>query len=127
MEWMLHVDGMDVVQILVRPEGIHIRVDAAAGLYPQFSQLQALPLGQGVHHLGGSLVHPLHGELHRTLHTIEVVIEALPGEHHHGCRHTQQSQLGAQVQLKHIFHGLDGLFRLLDATKQVAVIFGDIH
>ncbi len=124
---LVHIDGMDVVQVFVGPKGVHIRIDAAAGNDSQLGQLETLPLGQGVHHLGGSLVHALDREPHRALHSVEVVVKALPGEHHHGRRHAQQGQLGAQVFLEHVFNGFDGLLRLLNATEQIAVIGRNIH
>ena len=43
---LVHVDGMYVVQVFIRPEGVHIRVDAAAGGGAQFGQFEPLPLGQ---------------------------------------------------------------------------------
>ena len=116
---------MDVVQVLVRTQGIHVCVNAAAGRHAQFRELQALPLGQGMHYFRRGVREGFHRELHGAFHAVQIVIEALPGEHHHGRRDAQQYQLGAQVGLEHIFDGLDGLFRLLGTAQQVAVILGN--
>ena len=70
-------------------------------------------------------IQALHRETYRALHAVEVVVEALAGEDHHGRRHAQQCKLGAQVVLKHVLDGLDGLFRLFYAAQKVAVIAGN--
>ena len=79
-----------------------------------------------MHHFCRGVSQRFHGELYRTLHAVKVVVQALPGKHHHGRRHTQQGQLGAQILLKHIFHGLDGLFGLLGTAQQIPVILWNV-
>ena len=94
---------------------------AAAGGDAQLSELQPLPLREGVHDLGLLLVQAADREADRALDAVQVVVDACPGENRHRRRHAQERELGGEVVLEHVFHGLDGLFRLLDAAEQVAV------
>ena len=90
---LVHVDGVDVVQLLVGTQGVHVGVDAAPGGDAQLRELGALPLGEGVHDLGLPLVHVLDREAHGALDAVELVVEAGPGEHDHRSGHAQQGQL----------------------------------
>ncbi len=124
---LVHIDGVDVVQILIGPEGIHVRVDAPAGSNAQFIQFQAFPFCQGVHDFGACLVHPLDGEGDRPLDAVQIVIDTGAAENDHGGRDAQQRQLGGQVHLEHVFDGFDGFFGILGRSKQVAVTAGQIE
>ena len=63
----------------------------------------------------------------RALDAVQVVVDARPGQDRHRRRHAQERELGGEVVLEHVFHGLDGLFGLFDAAEQVAVLRGKIE
>ena len=90
---LVHVDGVDVVQLLVGTQGVHVGVDAAPGGDAQLRELGALPFGEGVYDLGLPLVHVLDREAHGALDAVQLVVEAGPGEHDHRSGHAQQGQL----------------------------------
>ncbi len=70
---LVHVDGVDVVQLLVPADGVHVGVQPGTLLELIPFQGQALPLGQGVDYLAlGSNIWNVEG--HGTLHAVEVVI-----------------------------------------------------
>ena len=91
---LIHVDGVEVVQFFVGPQGVHVGVDAAPGTDAHLRQLDALPFGQGVHDFRLALVHVADGEADGPLHAVQLVVEAGPGEHDHRGGHAQQGQLG---------------------------------
>ena len=124
---LVDIDGMDVVEVLVGPQGVHVGVDAATGPDAELGQLDAFPFGQGVNDFGFPLVHAPDREGDGALHAVEVVVEAGPGEDDHGRRDPQQGELGGEIDLEHVLDGLDGFFRLLGAAKQVAVMLGKIQ
>ena len=112
---------MDVVEVLVGPQGVHVGVDAAAGPDAELGQLDAFPFGQGVNDFGFPLVHAPDGEGDGALHAVEVVVEAGPGEDDHGRRDPQQGELGGEIDLEHVLDGLDGFFGIFDSAEQVPV------
>ena len=74
---------MEVVQLLIPADGVHVRHQAVAHEEVVVVEGQAFPLGQGVHHLaldahGGDV------EAHRALHTVEVIVEAGGRVHEQG-------------------------------------------
>ena len=97
---LVHVDRVQVVQLVLVPaDGVHVGVDALAGVEAVALQRQPLPLGQGLHHL-----RPVVGaediEGHRPLIAVQVVVQAGLLIHKQGCRHPVKVQLGPQIVLK---------------------------
>ncbi len=72
---LVHIDGMEIVGLLIPPDGVHIGVEPLPHGELVAVERHALPLGQGVDHLG---VPPGGGNIKsdRPLHTVEVVVEA---------------------------------------------------
>ena len=64
----VHVDGVEVVYLLVPTDGVHIGVESLARVEAVALQGQTLPLGQGMDHFG---VEPYVGNIEAdgTLHT----------------------------------------------------------
>ena len=73
---------------------VHIRVDSPARLDIHLSELEAFPFGQRMHYFRTALVHVLDRECNGPFDTVQVVVDAGPGEHDHRRRHAQQRQLG---------------------------------
>ena len=118
---------MEVVQVLVGTEGVHVGIDAAARGDTQFREFQALPFGQGVHDLGLLLVQAPDRKADGALDAVQVVVDTCSGEDRHRRRDAQERELGGEVVLEHVFHGLDGLFGLLDAAEEVPVFRGKVE
>ena len=86
---------MEIVQILVPADGIHVGVQALAGVELIALQSQTLPLGQRVDHHGG-VVHGPDVEGDGALHAVEVVVEAGAGLHEEGSGDPAQIEGTAQ-------------------------------
>ena len=100
---LVHIDGVDVVQILlVSADGVHIGVKALAHVEAVALQGQALPLGQGVDHLG-VLAYAGDIEADGALHAVEVVVQTGVGGHEQGGGHPAQVQGVGKVGLKGFF------------------------
>ena len=66
---------MQIIQILIPADGIHIGINAAAGAKAVALERQTFPFGETVHHLHIT-VHFQHVKLNRALHTVEIVVES---------------------------------------------------
>ena len=101
---LVHIDGVDVVQIVLVPaDGVHIGVKALAHVEAVALQGQALPLGQGVDHLG--VLAPDAGDVEPdgTLRAVQVVVQTGVGSHEQGGGHPAQVQGVGKVGLKGFF------------------------
>ena len=120
---LVHIGGVEVVQILVPADGVHIGVQALARVELVTLQGQALPLGQGVDHHGG-VVHPPDVKGHRALHAVQVVVQAGGGRHEQGGGHPVEAQGPAEPVLEQALEQADGLLGLIDA-EQGGIPLGD--
>ena len=119
---LIHVEGVDVVQLLIRADSVHVGVDAIAGLDAVLRKGQTLPFGKRMHYLAYLPVHILHRETHGALDAVQVVIDAGALTHEQRSRHTAQAQLGGKVHLEEILDLLDGAFRLTRVQQRGIVI-----
>ena len=85
---------MEVIQLLVSTNGVHVGVDAVARLNVIFGQGQALPFSQRVYHLCLSVAQILYWEGHGALHAVEVVVYAETFQHKQGSCDAAQPQFG---------------------------------
>ena len=115
---LVHIQRVQVIQLLVRAYRVHICIDAIARLYLILCQRESLPLGQRVHHLSLGIAQILDGEGDGTFHTIQVVVDTKSFQHEQGSRHTSQSQLCREVLLEEILNQFDTLLRLLGVKQR---------
>mgnify|MGYP003303917133 CR=1 FL=1 len=118
---LVNIEGMEVVQFLVGTYGIHVGDDAIAGFHLVFRQGDALPLGQGVHHLCHSLAHVLYGEGNGALYAVQVVVQAKAAKHEQGCSNSAQAQLSGETAQEKILNLLDGQLCLLQVECRFIV------
>ena len=111
---LVHIARVQVVELLVAADGVHVGVDALAGAIAVLAQRHALPLGKRLDHLDVLLGRPRHVEAHGTLHAVEVVVEAGALEHEERRRHAGQIHLAPQFALERVTNVLDCLLRLAD-------------
>ena len=109
---LIHIERMQVVQFLVSTDSIHISIDSVARLHIVFSQCQPFPFGQRMNHLGLLVSQILNRKGHRTLHAIQVIIDAKAFQHEQRSRHTTQPQLRTQVLLEEFLNQFNALLRL---------------
>ena len=119
---LVHIERMQVVELLISTDGVHIGIDTIARLYLILSQRKTLPLGQRVNHLSLRITQILDGECHSTLHTVQVVVDTQSFQHEQGCRHTTQSQFCGEVLLEELLDKFDALF-CLSRIKQRIVMY----
>ena len=91
---LIDIERVQVVQLLVSADGVHIGDDAVALGHLVLSQRHTLPLCKRVYHLGLSLGHILYGKCHGALRSAQVVVHAESLQHKERCRHTAQAQFG---------------------------------
>ena len=91
---------MDIVQLLIPADSVHVGVKAVAGVEAVALEGQALPFGQGVDHLAHGSLYRRNIKGHRPFHAIEVVIEAGVSVYKEGCGDPAKVQRQLQVLLK---------------------------
>ena len=105
---LIHVHRVEVVQLLVPADGVHVGVQALPHGELVAVQGHALPLGQGVNHLGVPAgVGDVKG--HSPLHAVEIVVQAGGGLHKQGGGYPAQVEGAAQGVLKQALEQADGL------------------
>ena len=62
---LIHVDGMQIVQLFVRADGVHIGVNAVTSFNFVVGQGEAFPFGQGMHDFGFSVLQVFNGKSYR--------------------------------------------------------------
>ena len=78
---LVHIQGMQVPQILIRTDGIHVGIDTVSRLYPVFGKGKPFPLGKRMHHFRLRFIHILYPERHGPLHSVQVIVDAHSLEH----------------------------------------------
>ena len=109
---LVHVDGVQVIQLLVAPDGVHVGVDPLAGMKIVAIEGHALPFGQRMHHLRlHARCRDIEGD--RTFHAVEVVIEAGGRVYKQRCGHALEVQGLGQMVLKGALDQADGRLRFI--------------
>ena len=114
---LVHIERVEIVELLIGANGVHVGVDAVARLHLVFSQRQALPFGQRVNHLSAGLTHVLDGEGNGALHTVEIVVDTQTLQHKEGGGNTAQTQLRGEILLKEFLDLLNAQLGLACAQK----------
>ena len=112
---------MQVVQLLVAADGVHIGHNALTGAEAVLVQGIALPLSQTVDDLG-LFVQAGHIELDRALHTVQIVVQAAALHDEQGSGHALQVQGHADLFLKDGLDQADGFLCVIQA-QQALVVF----
>ena len=118
---LVHINGMEIVQLLVGPQRIHICINAAACGSAQLGELHPFPFCEGMDNLCAAVGQILYREADRPLGAVEIVVDAGARKHDHRRCYAKQSQLGRQVDLEHIFYCLDGLFGIFGGTQEILI------
>ena len=113
---------MQVIHLLIPPDGVHIRVDSLIYAIAIAPQRHALPFGQGVDDLH-LLARILQIELHRPLHAVQIVIQSAIRPHKKRRRNAMQIQRRRQFALESVFDQFNCLFRLANIELRI-IVFG---
>ena len=76
---LVHIDGVERVEVLVPADCVHIGVKPGSALKAVFLERKAFPLGKGLHHLD-VLMYFENVEAYRALDAVEVVVESAFGK-----------------------------------------------
>ena len=114
---LIHIDGVEVVHLLVAADGVHIGEQTLAGLEVVALQRQTLPLGQGMHHLA-LCAHIRDIEGHRALHAIEVIVQTRILLHEQGSRNAPQIERLPQIHLEIALDELDCALHLIGRQRR---------
>ena len=107
---LIDINRMDVVQLLVGPNRIHVGVKAEAGRNAVSPELYPFPLGQRVYDLYVGSAQGRHRKSYGPFGPVQVVVDARPRADEKGCRHPTQVELFGEHRLERIFDLFDGLF-----------------
>ena len=109
---LIDVYGMQVIQLFIAPDGVHIRIDALAGMDIIAIECHALPFGEGMDDLRLSIcVGDI--EANGTLDAVEVVIQTGGRLHEQRRRHAAKIQLAGERILKYALDEADGALRFV--------------
>ena len=107
---------MQIVQLFVPPNGVHVREQPLAGTEAISLQCEPLPFGQGMDHLSFR-VSPRDGEADRPFHTVQIVVETGARFYEYGRGNSPQVQGAAQVHLKAVLDEFNGPLHLIDGQR----------
>ena len=122
---LVNVEGVEVVKLFVGTNGVHVGIDAIAGLDIIVGKGESLPFGEGVNHLRFLVAQAFDGECYGALYTVEVVVDAKTLEYEQGCGDATQTQLCGEVGLKEVLDELYTLLGLLQVEKGLVVFWFD--
>ena len=103
---LVHVDGVQIIQLFVPTDGVHVREQTLAGPEPVALQRQPFPFRQGVDHLALH-VHGGDVEAYGPLVAVQIVVETGIRGYKQRSRHPPQIQGAAQVDLETVFDKFD--------------------
>ena len=114
---LVDVDGVEVVDLLVAADGIHVGEKSLAGVELIALERQALPLRQRMDDLR-VYTDIRNVEAHRTLVPIQIIIQAGILLHKKGRGHSAQIQRIAQIGLKVTFDKFDGALHFIRGQRR---------
>ena len=109
---LIDVDGVQVIQLLVPADGVHVGVNALAGVDIVAIERHALPLGQRMDDLRVG-VRAGNIEADRALHAVEIVVQAGGRLDEQRRGHAAQIQFAGERILKHALDQADGALRFI--------------
>ena len=112
---LVNINGVDVVQLLVGPQCIHVGVNPVAVGDPVIGQHHPLPFGKRVNDLRHGPFHIPDLKRNRPFGTVQVIVDPGPALDEKGGGHPPELQFGRQVQFEEILDHFDGPFGLLQA------------
>ena len=121
---LVHIDGVEVVHVLVAADSVHVAVEALAHAETVVFQGLALPLGQRLDdlHLDAAVL-GVEGDL--PLDAVQIVVQAGRSLDEERCRHAVQVQRGTQGVGKQPLHRADGALGVVQVQRGRVVFRND--
>ena len=106
---LVDVERMDVVQLLVGADGVHVGVQPVSRGDLVGPEFHALPFGQRVHHLGPAVAQVADRERHGALHAVQIVVDACARKDEQRGRDAAQAEAAGQHVGENLLEIGDGL------------------
>ena len=116
---------MQVVQVFVAPDGIHVGVQSVAGRDAVGGELHPFPFGERVDHFGHAVAHTMDRESDGAFDTVQVIIDTCAREDEQGSRHAAQVKRLRQLLLEGGFQHAYSLFRCLRRQRLLVIFRND--
>ena len=113
---LVHIGGVEIVQLLIPADGVHIGVQALPLVELVALQRQTLPLGQRVDHHSLTL-DPANVEGDGALHAVQVIVDPGGLGHKQGGGYPVQAKGAGQLILKQTVQQTDRSLRLINGQK----------
>ena len=81
---LVHITGVQVIQLLIPADCVHVGVEAFTGLKAVLLKGHTFPFGKGVDNLQGLAGKPQHIKVHGPLRAVQVVIQSAAALHEQG-------------------------------------------
>ena len=118
---LVHIDGVEVVDLFVAADGVHVGEQALADLEVVALERKTLPFGQRMNDLGiGADVGNVKGD--GTLDAVEVVVQTGIFIHEQRSRNPAEIEGIAQIDLKIALDEFDGALHFIDRQRGVVVL-----
>ena len=118
---LVHIDGVEVVDLFVAADGVHVGEQALADLEVVALERKTLPLGQRMNDLGiGADVGNVKGD--GPLDAVEVVVQTRIFIHEQRSRNPAEIEGIAQIDLKIALDEFDGALHFIDRQRGVVVL-----
>jgi hypothetical protein len=120
---LIDIERVQVVEDLVGPDRVHVRVEPLARRKPIVGERHAFPFGQRLHDLP-LFLHRLDRETRGLLDAIQVIVDPGVAQHDERRRHPGEIEGPGQISLEQILDEFDG-FLALAQRERLFVAGGD--
>ena len=103
---------MEVVQLFVCADCVHVGVDAKARHKAHLGNLEPLPLCQGMDNFHLGVAHVLYVKFYSALYAVKVIIHTRTGAHKKRCRNAGKVQFCGKSHLEKVFNHNNSMFGL---------------
>ena len=122
---LIDIERVDVTQFLVGADGIHVGVNAVAGLHAIFGEGEALPLGQRMHHLGTGVAEVFDREIHGAFLAAQVVVDAQTAQHKQRSGDATKTKCRRKIVGKELFDDFNALLGGVHVEQRTIVANGN--
>ena len=112
---LVHIQRVEVAQLLVGTNGVHVGIDTIPRTDVIVGQGQSFPFSQGVNHFRLGIVQVLDWESHGAFLSAQVVVDTHPLQYEKRCGHSSETQFRREVLLEELLYLFDaqlGLFHV---------------
>ena len=101
---LVHIDGVKVVELLIAPYRVHVRVKPCTRLELVSSERHSLPFCKRLHDLYLFFIHVLYRKAYSTFNSIQVVVQSGFRRHEQRCGNSAQPETVSQLLLEKVLY-----------------------